>query len=277
MTSEAVREKKKREWQTARNQQRLTYASAATALGAAGLRMTPAAARAATHVMERSPKHFPRRVRQRVSWAGSKQGQERLERASNTAGIGSLTVGGLSTLGWARKLEEDVKRKERAAERAGNLVKADQPSKRWQDHVSDDARRGHAYLQRGKRDKRTQAGITGGVAGLAGLSSWTAARTAHRLRSPAHLGVAGVAAVPAAYLAPGVKRQWQESNRWAEKAKKIEAKGRERAERAGRDFLVGKAGSVAAYRRGGARAGGLVMRNGRVYYRRGTVTRGGSV
>jgi len=161
---------------------------------------------------------------------------------ATTAAAGVLGAG--STLTWGASLGREIKRDE-AKLRAQNLVKADS----WRNHVSPVAQQGHAYLKRGERDKKSLAALPGatGAAG-AGLLGREANRYFDRneLRNTAgrHVGysqwnvrgrasgkralASGALFVGSAALAPAAYRQWKEADRWRGKARKIEAKGRDR-------------------------------------------------
>ena len=119
-------------------------------------------------------------------------------------------LGGTSSFVWGKQIKRNIDEKEKAL----NVAKANDS---WRNYVSEDARAGHAYLRRGERDKKA----------LASLPMATAAAGAGRaVRGKPLSGLAVVGGSLA--LGPAARRQWQEGDRWADKARKIRARGEQR-------------------------------------------------
>lgn len=210
------------EVQRKKAQRHLVNAAGVAGLGLAAMKGAPylvagasRAARAARVPVGRNQARIARAVNGR-----------RWNATGNAVGGAAGLLGAGSTLTWGASLGREIQHDEKKL-RAQNLAKADGS---WKQYVSDNARTGHAYLKRGERDKKA-LGALPYFAGTGG--AWRAVR--HNSK-PGLLMAAGSAA-----LLPSAKRQWAEANRWRDKARKIEARGRERQAMAGEDFMLGKA------------------------------------
>ena len=173
-----------------------------------------------------------------------------------TSGIGRVLGFDIAEQG------EQIKRNIDEKEKALNVAKANDS---WRNYVSEDARAGHAYLRRGERDKKA----------LASLPMATAAAGAGRaVRGKPLSGLAVVGGSLA--LGPAARRQWQEGDRWADKARKIRARGEQRRADGAPvskaiPFRVVRAAKPYPMRP--QRAGAMVRRGPRVLYRRGALVR----
>ena len=260
MARQTMREKFE-ELDREKSQRRLVNAAGGVAIGAAGLRLAPFAARGVKRAvpgLARAKSPAVRRVSGAVNRAASPAGSQRFERAANTTGIMSGLLGGTSSFVWGKQIKRNIDEKEKAL----NVAKANDS---WRNYVSEDARAGHAYLRRGERDKKT----------LASLPMATAAAGAGRaVRGKPLSGLAVVGGSLA--LGPAARRQWQEGDRWADKARKIRARGEQRRADGAPvskaiPFRVVRAAKPYPMRP--QRAGAMVRRGPRVLYRRGALVR----
>ncbi len=267
-----------------KGQRRLTMAAGATALGAAGLRATPLAARGISRLARGWKPKGPRavKVQSALRSAGHGEGAQRFERAANTTGIVAAGVGAGSSFKWGSQLKRDIATQEQQLgvkpKPSVDLAKAMwRRDDEWKQHVSPGAARWEKTTRKHRR--RNVAAAAGWSAAAGGVGA-AGATLGTKTRSPAVI-VASAPVVAASVI--NANRRAQYARGWGEKGRQVRRRGRARAQGISDDVpakelpaLVGKARFPVvrppkAYRFNPQRAGAMSRRGPRLMYRRGTV------